>query len=525
MAAAEITESHDNAHNTSESSPLLQSSIDTVDLCDPLKSPLKRKWHIILLLYAFSFTMMLGDNLQPAALIQIFEGAICDDYYKTQPLPPASHIMSPTPLPTDHCKIQPVQTELALVRGFQQLVPLIPALLCTVPYGMLAERIGRKRVLILSGAGIFAALSWVMAVCYWRFVSVRWVLLSGAFLFIGGGDAVTSSLVHIIVTDATSQAERAQIFLNLHAADVLSGFFGPAISAPLMENGYTWTVLLLAQIMLFSGTFLITQFLPETLNLRNESSANPDSTSNPIPTRATLLSSQRSILSKFTEMPIRFILRVSSSLGFFLSVLTSNRQALLLLVIFAPQTAARELFTVIGLQYSRAKFSLSYARGNVLLSLFQGAQGLLVLVLLPTITRTIAEPRGWTAWARDRRYAIVSTAAMASGLLVIALAPGLMIEAAGLLLVALGSCTTGLLMSLLGGAVKPSQVSTFYSAALTLSMVTRSVTGPVLSALLMKGFELGREWMGLPFAIMAMLMMGVTVASGFIRKEKIEDDS
>lgn len=178
---------------------------------------------------------------------------------------------------------------------------------------------------------------------------------------------------------------------------------------------------------------------------------------------------------------------------------------------------------VIGLQYSNAKFSLPYARGNVLFSLFQGAQGVLVLVLLPTIRRTIAEPRGWTAWARDWRYAIVSIAMMASGLMVIGLAPTLTIEITGLLFVALGSCTTGLLMSLLGGAVQPNQVSTFYSAALTLSIVTRSVTGPVLSMILVKGMELGRNWLGLPFIVMAILMAGVTVASGFIGENKLED--
>ncbi|EED23740.1 conserved hypothetical protein [Talaromyces stipitatus ATCC 10500] len=465
--------------------------------------------------------MMLGDNLQPAALIQIFEGVICDDYYKAHPLSSASNATSPT---LQLCKVQPVQKERALLRGFQQFVPLFPALLCTVPYGLLAERIGRKRVLVLSGAGIVAALSWVLAVCYWRFISIRWVLLSGVFLFIGGGDAVTSSMVHVMVTDTASQAERAQIFLYLHAADMISGFFGPAISAPLMEKGHTWAVLLLAEGVLFSGAFLLTQFIPETLYFRDKTYSSLKSISDPSSSQATTSSSSRGSESPSTKKNSfsRRIYRLSVP---YLSVLTSNRQALLLLPIFAPQTAARELFTVIGLQYSDAKFFLSYARGNVLLSLFQGAQGLFVLVLLPLITRTIAEPRGWSASRRDRRYAIVSIAMTAFGLLVIGLAPVLAVEASGLLLVALGSCTTGLLMSLLGGAVQPSQVSTFYSAALTLSMMTRSVTGPVASALLVVGLELGWKWMGIPFAAMAMLMAGVTVASGFIRIEKAEDVS
>ncbi|KAL9102401.1 MAG: hypothetical protein Q9163_002446 [Psora crenata] len=535
MASADIPnprpDNHDDeSHHISERLPLLQESTKiAVDTSVPSETlciiPPRRKQCIILLLCAFAFIMMLGDNLQPAALIQTYEAIICDDYYRAHPSLPIPNTTSPTQPLVNNCKIQPVQKELALVRGFQQLVPLFSALLCTVPYGLLAERIGRKPVLILSGAGTFAALSWVLAVCYLRFASIRWVLFSGVFLFIGGGDAVTSSIIHVMVTDTIDQTQRAQTFLYLHAADVVSGFFGPAISALLMEKGHTWAVLLLAEVVIFSSTFILSQFIPETLSFRNKSSGDPDSISDLTSPQATILPSSRPATSVSTRIANRIPFGVSRLVAPLLSVLASNRQALLLLVIFAPQTTARELFTVIGLQYSNAKYSLSYARGNVLLSLFQGAQGLFVLVLLPLITRTVAEPRGWSPWARDRRYAILSIAVTALGLMVIGLAPALVIEATGLLLVALGSCTTGLLMSLLGTAVRPNQVSTIYSAALTLSIMMRSVTGLVASALLVEGLELGGNWMGMPFVAMAMLMAGMAITSGFIRTERVEDTS
>ena len=505
----------DHLQDSSETTPLLEDRIgEAVDVRTPRENRPKQQRRTILLLYAFAFTMMLGDNLQPAALTQVFEAVICDEYYdKQQSLISITHNSS-TPLEDDRCKAQPVQKELALIRGFQQLVPLIPALLCTIPYSILAERIGRRPVLILSGAGVLAAFSWVLAVCYLRFLSIRWILFSGIFLFIGGGDAVTSSLVHIMVTDAASEAERAQIFLNLHAADVLSGFFGPAISAALMEKGWTWSVLLLAQMMLFCGTFLISHFIPETLYLR-QNRISQQIVASPSPDWES---------PDGIETPKRGVSRLPRLLASFLSTLTSNRQALWLLVIFAPQTAARELFTVLGLQYSRAKFSLPYARGNVLLSFSQAVQGFVVLGFFPMITRTIAEPRGWTPWNRDRGYAIGSITAMSLGLAAIGLAPALGIEVVGLLFVALGSCTTGFLMSLIGAAVRPDQVSTFYSAALTLSMMTRSVAGPAFSALLVTGLQLGRTWMGLPFLSMAIVMIGVTLASVFIRTEQESRD-
>ncbi|KAF9771724.1 hypothetical protein IL306_010625 [Fusarium sp. DS 682] len=190
-----------------EVAPLLASDVATLDITP------QRKRRIVQLLCAFAFTLILGDDVP-------------------------EH---------DHCQAQPIQKELALMRGFKQLVPLIPGLLCTAPYGLLVERIGRKRVLTLSGAGLFASLAWVMAVIYWMFVPIRWVLFSGVFLFVSGGNAVAWSVVHAMVNDVTERNERAQIFFYLHAADMISGFFWSAINAPLMEKGHRWIVLVLAE--------------------------------------------------------------------------------------------------------------------------------------------------------------------------------------------------------------------------------------------------------------------------------------
>ncbi|KAI0867187.1 hypothetical protein GGS24DRAFT_486367 [Hypoxylon argillaceum] len=237
------------AHGTgdvSESTPLLQetpihntitTNANTIDGSDHLVSEAthhvahRRKWRVILLLYTFVFVMMLGDTLYPAALIQVLEDIICADKYDDI----SSGSLSD---PDGRCKGHAVQKELALVRGFQQLTPVFAGVLCTVPYTLLADRLGRRRILMLSGAGMALAFAWVLAVCYFRFLPVRWIWLSGAFLFVGGGDPVLSSVAHVMLTDATERPERAQIFLCLHAADVVAGFFGPAVSAALMEGGH-----------------------------------------------------------------------------------------------------------------------------------------------------------------------------------------------------------------------------------------------------------------------------------------------
>jgi MFS family permease len=492
--------------NVSESTPLLQeppvnntrdAPSHSVSSTTAHVTQQRRKWRVILLVYAVVFFMMLGDNLYPAALIQVLEDIICTDIYGSASGADGLHRSSD---PDGRCKSPAVQKELALLRGFQQLTPVFAGVLCTVPYSLLTDRIGRRRVLILSCAGMAFAFAWVLAVCYFRFLPVRWIWLSGAFLFIGGGDPVLSSVAHVIITDITERPERAQIFLYLHAADVGSGFFGPAISAALMGSGHVWTVLLLSSAAYFIGAFVITNFLPETLHLSQSAT-----------TTSTTLTQDRGSAPDDPVEPTK-----PSS-----NFLASNSQALLLLCIFAPQTTARELFNSVGLQYSSIKFHLSYSRGSMLLSLFQGAQGLLALVLLPFLTR-VAVPRNWSPWTRDRLYAVISIGATTSGLLVIALAPVLSIEIFGLLLVSLGSCSNGLLMSLMGSVVRPNQVSAIYSVALMLSIIVRSGTGPVFNALFVAGLELGWKWLGLPFAVMAAVMACEFGASLFIKTERDE---
>ncbi|KAL4919862.1 major facilitator superfamily domain-containing protein [Aspergillus aurantiobrunneus] len=417
---------------SSESTPFLKDPLEPV-LPTPCHSiDPKQRRRIIRLLCVFTFIALLGNSLQPAALMQVLEDAICSELYSIHPTSG-----------DERCKAPPVQKELAIIRGIHQLVPVFSATACTIPYGLLADRrhIGRRRALILSGIGTAAALAWVLAVSCWRFVSVRWAWLSGVFLFIGGGDSVASSLVHVLVTDVVEQSETARIFMYFHAADVIASLLGPGISAILMGRGHTWHVLLLALGALLARIALA-GIIPETLHLRDEN------------TQA---------LTESTSLDNQPILTdLSSTLSPLLSL---NRQALLLLCIYFPQAAARDLFTTIGLQYSNARFSLPYSSGSALLSFFQGAQAFFVLVLLPLLTWSVARFRCWPSPVRDRYFTIASIALTTVGTATLGLAPSVRVEGLGLLLVACGRCATGFVMSLLSGVITAEQVSAVYSVA------------------------------------------------------------
>ncbi|KAF4337465.1 major facilitator superfamily transporter [Fusarium beomiforme] len=163
------------------------------------------------------------------------------------------------------------------------------------------------------------------------------------------------------------------------------------------------------------------------------------------------ISEKQPELLEITSRTRHMLQGVPTLLAPLIIILTSNENASCSLLSARPQASARELFAIIDLQYSKARCPLTYARGNVLLSLLHGSQGPLAAGLLPFLARTIAEPRGWTNWGQGQRYAIISIAALAFGLWVMCLTPALAVRIIGILRLALCSCTTGTLISLLGG--------------------------------------------------------------------------
>lgn len=93
---------------------------------------------ILLLLIEF------GAYLATIPLNQVLEHNICQQLHPSKILAPKDPI----------CKQKSVQTELSMIRGWQSTFDFIPGLLVAVPYGVLADKVGRRFVLALASLGI-----------------------------------------------------------------------------------------------------------------------------------------------------------------------------------------------------------------------------------------------------------------------------------------------------------------------------------------------------------------------------------
>ncbi|KAJ5185408.1 MFS transporter [Penicillium cf. griseofulvum] len=86
--------------------------------------------------------------------------------------------------------------------------------------------------------GLTTARLWIQAVC-WRAdtVPLRLTWVSSLFILIGGGNLVAGSLIYSIMTDLTTQEQRASVFLFMNAAVLLSEVvMMPLASAAMKKN-------------------------------------------------------------------------------------------------------------------------------------------------------------------------------------------------------------------------------------------------------------------------------------------------
>jgi hypothetical protein len=114
-------------------------------------------WVIVLSLCAV-FVIEVGDYMQRAPLARVLEDIICRKYYESS-APLGTHIAEP--IPEQDCKMPQVQGPLAMLRGWDAAFACIPGLLLAVPYGYIADRYGRKLVLVMGLLGVTLGLGWV----------------------------------------------------------------------------------------------------------------------------------------------------------------------------------------------------------------------------------------------------------------------------------------------------------------------------------------------------------------------------
>lgn len=139
-------------------------------------------YHATYVILICSFLILAADVaafMSMAPLTRLLESVICQDYYRRN----AAFQDASTEIPEHMCKINPIQSELAMLKGWSAVFDCLPGeivirfstiwpatdymsgLFLAIPYGALADTVGKKPVIVLGLLGSILGYAWSMIVC------------------------------------------------------------------------------------------------------------------------------------------------------------------------------------------------------------------------------------------------------------------------------------------------------------------------------------------------------------------------
>ncbi|KAM3440157.1 hypothetical protein NHJ13734_003430 [Beauveria thailandica] len=404
------------------------------------------------------------------------------------------------------CKIEPVQAELAVINGWKETFDTIPGVLVSIPYGALANHIGRTNVLLLALFGSLLSECWLAIVCWLpQKLPLRALWFSGVFQLIGGGAATVMAMSFTMIADMCTPQQRTTAFSYVQAAILVSEIISIPLGSAFASTN-PWIPILGSVGILAATLILVLLFLGryfpssppkyESTCGGKDHHDDDDASSNPsIDSAATSL-----------QKPAASTL-ANASFGHWLS-----RDVLLMLVAFFCCQLSRQFSSVL-LQFSSFKFSWDYAKASYLLPLRAGINLVVLFWVIPHLVRFFTKQRGLVQWQADKYVTLLSGVCLAIGSVLIFLSANPLELVFGQTFIALGFSFTVTARSFLTAMVEPRFMSLLYSGVTSVSYAGLIVGGPVFSTAFQWGLKLGGTWIGMPFLVAAVLFTVATLTT------------
>lgn len=147
-----------------ESNEEEEAFLPLTDAPEALRSTTGEKpWLLLIgLIFALVAFIDIGAYLADPPMTRIFEANLCYKYYLEQD---PSVIGGDGTISEELCKVDIVQQRLASIFGWQEMFNALPGLLLAVPFGTLADRVGRKWIFAAGLVGIMLSYAWILLIC------------------------------------------------------------------------------------------------------------------------------------------------------------------------------------------------------------------------------------------------------------------------------------------------------------------------------------------------------------------------
>ncbi|KPM33923.1 hypothetical protein AK830_g12649 [Neonectria ditissima] len=483
----------------SEDAPLLeQSPLLPNDLPADIVPPKSFRFRVLLMCIVFLFIVEVSQFIMEPPLQKIMEDIICRKYYP-------DHLLREPSILDRRCKNDQVQQTLAMVRGWSLSFEMATPILAQFPFGIIADKYGRRPVLFLSVFGCLLQTTWVMVVLYFPDVFSIWAMLPGSlFYLVGGGGPMAAAMVWTIVADVVPVAERTSVFYQITAAVLVINVIANPISAWLLKFD-PWIPMWLSFGFLIAGTGC-TLLIPETLGLRRKADdrrqhlTNADDPSHEDPD-----SLKHHVLKQawFT---------VKNDMGHVWRFIFASKSIMLLLLAISAHMPIRLGFYSILLQYISKRFDWDWSTATYVLTVGIIATVVALLVVLPLASTLIDKRYGYSPVRRDLLLSRVSVLFLAIGVVFMACAGRPWLFVASLVVGSMGNAFNTLCRALLNAVVEPHTVATLNTTISLVELLMAVISGPAMGWLFSKGMHLGGAWQGLPFLVMTLLTIVISVA-------------
>ncbi|THY39682.1 MFS general substrate transporter [Aureobasidium pullulans] len=472
---------------------------------EPLLNPNARSYRtrsvIILVALVIVITSVAG-GLIGLPFVRLLEDAICQEHYASRPV--EGGLFMTSDLDEAHCKVDVVQARLAYILAIQEMLDAIAGFTFALPYGLVADRIGRTKVLALSFLGIWLAGCWAGLVVWQRNLFPIWTIwFSTAFQTIGGGPGIPMTMIYTIITDVQAEAERTNTFFYISVCGMIADLIAPTLAASLMTVSPWLPVTIGISAMAFA--MLLTLSIPETYHARTRITSSP---------RQGPIDAQ--------PKPYGLLHHLNQILAMF-----KSRSLCLIFVSFVGEQLILKN-SGFAMRYVSKRFSWPLSRFGYFMSARALVGILIYLLILPRISSFLQHRMLFPPLRKDLLLARTMGIILAIGLF-LAAGPTLGCVLSGLLLVTIGSSSTTICRSIAAHFVDSRHVASMYTFLNLLNTAGAILASPLLASTFVLGMRWGGDWQGLPYLCLGVLGTVSAIALFLIRRgtgevEEMEDD-
>ncbi|KAH8589435.1 major facilitator superfamily domain-containing protein [Bisporella sp. PMI_857] len=441
---------------------------------------------IVTLLLTIVFILQFGGAIMIIPGLRVYEDIICHKYYES--LEGAGHINQDGQIDESLCKVDKVQEELNFLLAVWNTLGSLAGLFATIPFGILADRIGRRVVFQLAVCSLVFSACYNLTIMYfWRTFPLRLMWFSPLHVILGGGQTVISMMFYAVGSDVTTDKNRGNIFLLANCVGLISVMIAPTVASFLMLRS-PWIPLWIGLAMLALG--MVPAFaIPDTLHPYDLAGEDDPETE---------LDSKKSHFAITKTKVVEGVALIKESA----SILNAPSILFLLLSFFILPFTDQSLD--LSLRYISKRYGWRLADTGFLLSMRAFVNVNLFAWGLPIVSYYLTERLQFSAKQKDLSIAKVSVIFYIVGFLLMA-GPTIGSTITGLIVLTLGSGLAAMLRALITGLVDQQHVGRLYAAISIVETLSALLAWPTVAALYALGLKLKGAWMGLPFLAVALI--------------------